>query len=323
MSHWLQRIGQSDADTFASLIAKLGNNTTAFWAAIGYEGATSLAAKLTAARAALLDQITAARLAELDAANIPADIDTLLTRLTAARAGYLDNINQAGLLSLTALRAGYLDNLSAGAAALAAVCTAARLAELDAANIPADVDTLLARLTALRAGYLDNLSAGATSLRASQLRELYQMDFWSNPQEEVSIPAVAATLALPSVTVADLPAGATVVRAFAMLKFRAIENTNAAANTLSGATVAATSQVIQVQNAAAGTWRDAINFVNLQFGVAASTREGGDALVGSIDIANEVTANGTYSFRYLLALAALAALNWNDCQTGLKIWFSV
>mgnify|MGYP001570247954 CR=1 FL=1 len=431
MSHWLQRIGQADADTFASLIAKLGNNTTAFWAAIGYEGATALASKLTAARAALLDQITALRMAELDAANIPADVDTLLARLTALRAGYLDelaaanipadidtllarltalragyldninqagllsltaaraalldqitalrmaeldaanipadvdtllarltalragyldNINQAGLLSLTALRAGYLDNLSAGAAALAAVCTAARLGELDsanipadidtllarltaaragyldelaAANIPADIDTLLARLTALRAGYLDNLSAGATSLRASQLRELYVMDFWSNPQEEVSIPAVAGTLTLPSVTVGDLPAGATVVRAIAKVKFRAIENTNVAANKLNDATVAATSQVIQVRSDAPGTWRDAINFVDDQFGVAASTREGGDVLAGSLDIAVEITANDTYEFRYLLALADVAALNWNDVQCGLEIWFSI
>jgi len=42
--------------------------------------------------------------------------------------------------------------------ALASVCTEARLAELDASNIPADIDTLLARLTATRAGYLDNLT---------------------------------------------------------------------------------------------------------------------------------------------------------------------
>jgi hypothetical protein len=43
-------------------------------------------------RAAALDEITAARMAELDAANMPADIDTLLARLTATRAGYLDNL---------------------------------------------------------------------------------------------------------------------------------------------------------------------------------------------------------------------------------------
>ena len=39
----------------------------------------------------------------------------------------------------TATRAGYLDNLSAGAVALASACTEARLAELDAANLPTDV----------------------------------------------------------------------------------------------------------------------------------------------------------------------------------------
>ncbi|RLG33432.1 hypothetical protein DRN97_05065 [Methanosarcinales archaeon] len=49
-------------------------------------------------------------------------------------------------------------------AALASVCTEARLAELDAANIPSDIDTLLSRLTATRANYLDNLSEGPVAL---------------------------------------------------------------------------------------------------------------------------------------------------------------
>ena len=86
-----------------------------------------LLARFTLARALLLDEITALRMAELDAANMPADLDTLLARLTAARAALLDEI------------------------------TALRMAELDPANIPADIDTLLARLTAARAGYLDEL----------------------------------------------------------------------------------------------------------------------------------------------------------------------
>jgi hypothetical protein len=101
---------------------------------------------LTAARAGYLD--------ELAAANIPADIDTLLARLTAARAGYLDELAAA---NLPADVDTLLSRITA-AVALASVCTEARLAELGAANIPADIDTLLARLTALRAGYLDNLN---------------------------------------------------------------------------------------------------------------------------------------------------------------------
>jgi hypothetical protein len=122
----LADVGDASASTLGSLYGILGNPAAGQDLAtrIGYEGATSLAAKLTAARAALIDQITALRMAELDAANIPADIDTLLTRLTAARAGYLDNINQAGLLQLTAARAGYLDNIAATAAARAQIATA-------------------------------------------------------------------------------------------------------------------------------------------------------------------------------------------------------
>jgi hypothetical protein len=44
-------------------------------------------------------------------------------------------------------------------AALASVCTEARLVELASANIPADVDTLLSRLTAARAALLDEITA--------------------------------------------------------------------------------------------------------------------------------------------------------------------
>ena len=57
-----------------------------------------------------------------------------------------------------------LTSLAPAATALSTVqwtnVRAGLLDELAAANIPADVDTLLARLTALRAGYLDELAAG-------------------------------------------------------------------------------------------------------------------------------------------------------------------
>lgn len=57
---------------------------------------------------ALASVCTEGRLAELDAANLPSDIDTLITRITAA-------------------------------VALASVCTEVRLAELDAGNLPTDI----------------------------------------------------------------------------------------------------------------------------------------------------------------------------------------
>jgi len=154
-------------------------------------------------------------------------------------------------------------------------------------------------------------------------RALYCMDFWSDPSEEEQLGAAAATIALPDVTVADLPSGATVVRAIAMFKFRMIENTNAGANKLNGATVASTSQVIQVRDDTPGTWRDAINFADDMFGLAATTRESGDAQIGSIDIAVEVDGNDTYNFQWLLSRADLDNLNFNDCQTGLRVLYSV
>jgi len=132
----LADVGDASASTLGSIYAILGNPAQSFLAMIGYEGATALANKLTAARAALLDQITALRMAELDAANVPADIDTLLTRLSAVRSGYLDELAAANIpADIDTL----LTRITA-AVALASVCTEARLAELDAANIPADTD---------------------------------------------------------------------------------------------------------------------------------------------------------------------------------------
>jgi len=122
-----------------------------------YTDTQALVGRLTAARAGYLD--------ELGAANLPADLDTVLTRLTAARAGYFDN-------------------LSAGAVALASVCTDVRLAELASANLPADVDTLITRLTAARAGYLENINNAnlanivvASSKVNSQVKGIDDIDF--------------------------------------------------------------------------------------------------------------------------------------------------
>lgn len=167
-----------------------------------------------------------------------------------------------------------------------------------------------------------DLASIHTDTDALVTRGLFYIDYWSDPSEEEQLGAVAGTIALPDVTVADLPGG-TVVRVIAMFKFRMIENTNAAANKLNGGTVAGTSQVIQVRDDTPGTWRDAINFVDDQLGIAASTRESGDVLIGSIDIAVEVDGNDTYNFQWLLGRADQNNLNFNDCQTGLRVWYSV
>lgn len=149
------------------------------------------------------------------------------------------------------------------------------------------------------------------------LGSIFQFDYWSVSQEEVAVTAVAGDLALPNVVVAGIPAGATVVRVVAMFKSRVIENTNAAVNKLNGA------QEIQVRDDTPGAWADAINFVDDQFGLAASTREGGDVIVGAIDLVATVDGNDTYNFQWASAVADQANLQFNDVQVGLRVWYRV
>lgn len=142
----------------------------------------TLISRVTAA-VALASVCTEARLAELGATNLPADVDTLLTRLSVANAQALaDWINGGRLDLILDAIAGDVVNLDGATmrgtdnAALAATAlstadwTAARagyLDELEAANIPADIDTLLTRVTAAVAlasvcteGRLAELDAG-------------------------------------------------------------------------------------------------------------------------------------------------------------------
>ena len=120
----------------------------------------TLLVRLSAARAALLDEITAARLAELDAANLPADVDTLLTRATEARLAELDAAN-----------------LPADVDTLLTRATEARLAELDAGNLPTDVAGVSAAVAALNDIAIADVqtaltSQGLTAVRAALLDNL-------------------------------------------------------------------------------------------------------------------------------------------------------
>jgi len=141
------------------------------------------------------------------------------------------------------------------------------------------------------------------------------MDFWSDGDNEIDLPAVAAPTSFPSVVVSGIPSGAVLDRVVAILKVRAIENTNAgAANAIVGA------QVLQVQKGA-GAWATAINLPDNLWTVAASTREAGDVLVGDNDVKATVDGDGTYNFRLPAALVDLAVLRLNDVLVGLRFFF--
>jgi len=148
-------------------------------------------------------------------------------------------------------------------------------------------------------------------------RMLFSMDFWSLPQKTVVVPIAAADQALPDITVADLPAGAAVVRVQVMFKFRSLSNAGAA-NKLTNA------QEIQIRTDAPGAWTDAINLVDDQFLIAAAAVDSpGDVVMGLINVAATVTGNDTYNLQWDEAIADVAGLTFNDVQVGLKIWYSV
>ena len=140
--------------------------------------------------------------------------------------------------------------------------------------------------------------------------------FWSDLDDVIDLPALAADTALPSVVVSGLPTGLTLERVDVILKVRAIENTNAGGpNAINGA------QNIQVRKAA-GAWVNAINLPNNLWTVAASTREAGDVLIGDNDVKATVDGDGTYNFQFDEALVDLASLRLNDVLVGLRFYFS-
>ncbi len=144
------------------------------------------------------------------------------------------------------------------------------------------------------------------------------IDLWSSYSAQVQLAAGAGDKSLPSITIAGLPAGAAIVRAVMMLKYRTIENTNAAVNSLSSA------QDIQAEKAVGGAWVTGIALGGGECSVPASTRESGDVMIGTNDIASEIPTNGdAVDFKWANAKSAQDNLNFNDVQVGLRIWFTV
>ena len=162
------------------------------------------------------------------------------------------------------------------------------------------------------------LPAEVAAIEAKLDKTLFCMDFWSAPLEGVTLTDIAAPgtdVALPDVEV-DLPAGATVVRAVAMFKFRMLDNPGAA-NALQG------DQYIGVQKGGAGGYANAIFLDDNMFGIAEATREGGDVVVGNLNVVAKVDGDATYNLQWTASLVDVANLKFCDVQTGIRVWYSV
>lgn len=222
------------------------------------------------------------------------DLDTLLTRLTATRAGYLDELD----FDLDArLGAPAGASISIDVAAIKTVADAVK-AKTD--NLPSD-------------------PADDSDIDAQLIRKVSCMTFWSDVDDSISLPAVAADTNLPDIVINGIPSGSTLVRVVVVLVIRAIENTSASgANAINGA------QNIRVKKST-GAWGTddviALNLADNQWTVAASTREYGDVKIGDNDVKTEVDGDATYNLRFEDALVDYANLQLNDVQVGLRVWF--
>ena len=165
---------------------------------------------------------------------------------------------------------------------------------------------------------LSQLIAGLTGLEAKVESLATPVDFWSTVDDVIDLPAAATDVGLPDVAVGELPAGAMVARVVAILKVRAIENTNAGGpNAINGI------QAIRVKKST-GSWGihdiAAIDLPDNLWRVAASTREMGDILIGSIDLKPVANGPGAYNFRFEDARADLDYLRLNDVMVGMRFY---
>lgn len=149
---------------------------------------------------------------------------------------------------------------------------------------------------------------------------LFSMDFWSDLVEEVAVTGAQTTPAITGGNVVVVGVPGTVTRAVVMMKFRMVENTHA---TIANKLDAASALPMQVDNVGNDGWLTCIDFVDDAFHLAAVTREGGDVIIGDIDVKARVDGDDTYDFQWLNAKADQNNLQFNDVQMGIRIWYSV
>jgi hypothetical protein len=179
-----------------------------------------------------------------------------------------------------------------------------------------DISQILATMAELE----QKLTLGLAEVEEKMKSLAAPVDFWSMADDVIDLPAVATHVNLPDVVVDGLPAGIALIRVVAILKVRAIENTNVGGpNAISGA------QAIRVKKSA-GSWGAddvvAIYLPDNLWAIAASTRESGDLVIGNYDVKSKVDSPGAYNFRFHNARVDLDYLRLNDVMVGLRFYIS-
>lgn len=147
------------------------------------------------------------------------------------------------------------------------------------------------------------------------------MDFWSIVGLSITVTGTQTTVTtgFNNVVVAGLPSGMTVVRAVAMMKFRMVENSHAGVNKLDGGS----DLFVQLDDVGNTGMLTCIDFADDIFTLADTAREGGDVIIGAIDVKARVDGNDTYDFQWLNVKADQNNIVFHDVQMGIRVWYSL
>lgn len=141
------------------------------------------------------------------------------------------------------------------------------------------------------------------------------MTFWSDVDALVTLPGDTA---LPNIVIADIPSNPTIIRAILILKYSSKKDTSAGDNQI-------TAGKITSKETTGGTYVDAINFLDGEAKVTASTKEGGDVHAGDNDISGAtsgITDNCTVQSVLSGVTTTGASIELYDVQVGIIIYFT-
>ena len=202
----------------------------------------------------------------------------------------------------------------------------ASVADIEAAITAAHATTdAIADAIKLKTDNLPADPADESDLETILARKSPFIDFWAHPAaDKITIDSSAADIAFPSIVVAGLPSGLTLVRVVFILAIANLKDTSAADNYINAA-----SKSIRVK-ISTGAWGTddiiALTLDNQALYTKASAERGGPVLIGP-DIKATVTGNGTWNVQSDEAARGDALVSLGDdlelydVSVGLRFFF--
>ena len=189
----------------------------------------------------------------------------------------------------------------------------------------ADIEAAITAAHATTDAIADAIQTKTDDLETILARKSPFIDFWSHPAaDKITIDSSAADIAFPSVVVAGLPSGLTLVRVVFILAIANLKDTSTADNYINAA-----SKSIRIK-LSTGAWGTddiiALTLDNQALYTKASAERGGPVLIGP-DIKATVTGNGTWNVQSDEAARSDALVSLGDdlelfdVSVGLRFFF--